>query len=97
MTSNSVVFMAKPTMVSYAMEDSLAQFVHYIPVNDDYSNVLQMVEWARRNDRQCKWISYQQLYSWKDFGLAKNQREITLIQKGTWRDLLSPIWRCIQL
>jgi len=59
LTSNSVVFMAKPTMVSYAMEDLLIPFVHYIPVNDDYTNLHEMVDWARRNDRQCKWISEQ--------------------------------------
>lgn len=34
LASNSVVFMAKPTTVSFLMEDLLVPFVHYIPVNE---------------------------------------------------------------
>ena len=59
LASNSVVFMTKPQTVSYAMEDLLVPFVHYIPLKDDYSNVLEMLEWARSNDDKCQWISEQ--------------------------------------
>eukprot|EP00594_Rhizosolenia_setigera_P009335 CAMPEP_0178964752 /NCGR_PEP_ID=MMETSP0789-20121207/15863_1 /TAXON_ID=3005 /ORGANISM="Rhizosolenia setigera, Strain CCMP 1694" /LENGTH=360 /DNA_ID=CAMNT_0020649585 /DNA_START=262 /DNA_END=1344 /DNA_ORIENTATION=+ len=59
LASNSVVFMAKPTVVSYAMEHMLVPFLHYIPLNDDYSNLMEMVEWARANDEKCRWISQQ--------------------------------------
>lgn len=60
LASNSVVFLAKPiTAVSFAMEDLLVPFVHYIPVKDDFSNVMEMLEWARSNDDTCKWISEQ--------------------------------------
>jgi len=59
LASNSVVFMTNPTTVSFAMEDLLVPFVHYIPVKDDFSNVMHMVEWARSNDETCKWISEQ--------------------------------------
>jgi hypothetical protein len=57
--SNSVVFMAKPQIVSFLMEDFLVPFVHYIPLEDDYSNILEMVQWAQENDERCKWISDQ--------------------------------------
>lgn len=64
LTSNSVVFMAKPTTVSFLMEDVLVPFVHYVPLKDDYSNLIEMVHWARENDEKCKWISRQAtLYS----------------------------------
>ena len=57
--SNSVVFMARPTCVSFAMEDTLVPFVHYVPLKDDYSNLEEMIEWARKNDAKCKWIAEQ--------------------------------------
>lgn len=59
LVSNSVVFMAKPTTVSWLMEDVLVPFVHYVPLKDDYSNIIEMVHWARNNDEKCKWISAQ--------------------------------------
>ena len=59
LASNSVVFMAKPTTVSFLMEDLLLPYVHYVPVKDDYSNLVEMVQWAWKNDEKCKWISEQ--------------------------------------
>ena len=41
------------------MEDELVPFVHYIPLEDDYSDLLQMVLWAQENDKKCKWIADQ--------------------------------------
>ncbi len=55
--SNSVVFMSPPTRVSWAMEDLLVPFVHYIPLSNDYSNLLEMVEWANEHDEACQEIS----------------------------------------
>ncbi len=57
LASNSVVFMARPTCVTYAMEDLLVPYVHYVPLEDDYSNVVEMVRWARENDHECRRIS----------------------------------------
>jgi hypothetical protein len=59
LASDSVVFMARPTTVSFLMEDQLVPFVHYVPLKDDYSNLIDMVHWARENDKQCNWISQQ--------------------------------------
>ena len=59
LASNSVVFMAKPTTVSFLMKDLLLPYVHYVPVKDDYSNLVEMVEWARKHEKRCKWISEQ--------------------------------------
>jgi len=59
MASNSVVFMPNPMLASFFMEDLLVPFVHYVPMNDDLSNLVEMVEWARENDEKCRWISEQ--------------------------------------
>ena len=36
LASNSVVFMARPSVVSFLMEDELVPYVHYIPVKVSY-------------------------------------------------------------
>jgi hypothetical protein len=48
--SDSVVFMARPRHVSWALEEFLVPFIHYVPVKEDYSNLMEMVQWARQND-----------------------------------------------
>ncbi len=55
--SNSVVFMSRPTVATWAMEDLLVPFVHYIPLSNDYSNLLEMVKWANEHDEACQEIS----------------------------------------
>ena len=55
--SNSVVFMSRPTVASWAMEDLLVPFVHYIPLSNDYSNLLEMIKWAEEHDEACQEIS----------------------------------------
>ena len=55
--SNSVVFMKKPTFVSWAMEDKLEPYVHYIPLNDDFSDVDEKLRWAESNQDRCEIIS----------------------------------------
>jgi hypothetical protein len=74
LASNSVVFMAKPATVSFAMEDLLVPFVHYIPVKDDFSNVMEMVEWARSNDEKCQWISEQATKFMNDLWISDNAK-----------------------
>jgi len=55
--SNSVVLMAPPTKATWAMEDLLLPFVHYIPVAPDYSNLLKMIRWAEEHQHACQVIS----------------------------------------
>ena len=55
--SNSVVFMALPQRVSWAMEDLLVPFVHYIPLKWDHSNLNEMLDRAMAHDRECQEIS----------------------------------------
>lgn len=51
--SNSVVFMKKPTIVSWLMEDKLEPYVHYIPLNDDFSDLQEKYEWAINHEEEC--------------------------------------------
>lgn len=82
LASNSVVFMAKPNTVSFAMEDLLVPFIHYVPVKDDYSNLMEMVEWARQNDEKCRWISRQAtLYMNKLWKTKQAQNDYDEIRK----------------
>lgn len=55
--SDSVVFMRKPRIVSWAMEDTLEPYVHYIPLKDDFSDFEKQVEWANNNQDKCREIS----------------------------------------
>ena len=55
--SNSVVFMREPRIVSWAMEDKLEPFVHYVPLLDDFSDFKEKIEWANNNQDKCKQIS----------------------------------------
>ena len=59
LASNSVVFMPPPTAVSFTMECKLVPYVHYVPVKRDGSDLLSQLEWAKKNDDKCKWISEQ--------------------------------------
>ena len=49
--------MSPPTVASWAMEDLLLPFVHYIPLADDYSNLLEMLQWAEQHQDACQVIS----------------------------------------
>mmetsp|Transcript_12083 Transcript_12083/g.34619 ORF Transcript_12083/g.34619 Transcript_12083/m.34619 type:complete len:96 (+) Transcript_12083:3-290(+) len=45
--------MALPTKVSWAMEEKLIPYVHYVPVRSDLSNLQSQLEWARSHDEEC--------------------------------------------
>ena len=53
LSSNSVVIMAKPTCISWAMEDKLIPYVHYIPVKADYSDLEEVFNWALKHQAEC--------------------------------------------
>jgi len=82
LASNSVVFMARPTTVSFLMEDLLVPFVHYVPLKDDYSDIVEMVQWARKNDKKCKWISEQATLYMERLWISKQAKtEYVIIKK----------------
>ena len=55
--SNSVVLMPKITCVSWFMEQELKPFVHYVPLENDFSDLEEKLEWCKQNDDTCHRIS----------------------------------------
>jgi hypothetical protein len=49
--------MPKPTWTSWFMEDTLLPYVHYVPLNDDVSNLEDQYRWCLRNQRICETIA----------------------------------------
>jgi Glycosyl transferase family 90 len=55
--SNSVVVMQAPMYTSWAMEELLQPWVHYIPILDDFSDVEQKVQWILDHDEEAQKIA----------------------------------------
>jgi hypothetical protein len=51
--SNSVVFMPKPRISSWLMEETLIDKFHYIQVNDDFSDLQEKFIWCEDNPNIC--------------------------------------------
>jgi len=77
--SNSVVLMSKPTKCSWFMEDMLIPFTHYVPLNDDCSNIEEMYNWCMDNLDKCKVISQNATNYMKIF--LNNDNEKYIINK----------------
>lgn len=90
--SQSVVLMPPPTRTSWAMEELLQPWVHYIPMNPNGSNAEEMVQWAIDNEKDAKRIAeratlfmYDLVYhpdAQKDDGMIRN--EIALRYRALW-------------
>jgi len=55
--SQSVVLMPRPTVTSWAMEELLEPWVHYVPIKDDLSDVEEKIRWVLDNDNEAYKIS----------------------------------------
>ena len=53
LNSNSLVFMPKPTCVTWLMEDQLIPNYHYILIKPDFSNLLERFEWCEAHPETC--------------------------------------------
>lgn len=56
--SNSVVLMPIPRRTSWAMEELLQPWVHYVPLNDEATDVEEKMMWIRTHDADAQRISY---------------------------------------
>jgi hypothetical protein len=56
LNSNSLVIMKPPTVESWLMEGKLIPWVHYVPLNDNLSNLDEIYNWCLNNDDKCKEI-----------------------------------------
>jgi hypothetical protein len=55
--SQSVVLMPTPKHTSWAMEELLQPWVHYIPVNDNATDVEEKMQWVVDNDETARHIA----------------------------------------
>jgi hypothetical protein len=74
--SNSVVLMPKPKICSWFMEDKLEPFVHYIPLQDDFEDLIQKYDWCLSNLSKCEEISKNATRYMEQFMNEKNENEI---------------------
>mmetsp|Transcript_7250 Transcript_7250/g.9454 ORF Transcript_7250/g.9454 Transcript_7250/m.9454 type:complete len:396 (+) Transcript_7250:124-1311(+) len=84
--SNSVVLMPTPTVVSWAMEDQLVPFYHYIPLHQNATNLETMLQWARQHDEECQVIARQATQFMQDLWMsekAQHDNEIILTKMVT--------------
>jgi hypothetical protein len=55
--SQSVVLMPVPKHTSWAMEELLEPWVHYVPLDDDASNVEELMQWVIEHDAEAQKIA----------------------------------------
>jgi hypothetical protein len=55
--SNSVVIMRKPNVTSWAMEELLEPWVHYIPLDVDLLDIVEKVQWVLDHDEEARKIA----------------------------------------
>ena len=56
--SNSVVFMCKPIINSWLMEEKLQPNIHYIQIKDDLSDLEEKIDWCNNHPAICRDIIY---------------------------------------
>jgi hypothetical protein len=81
--SNSVVLMPIPTKTSWAMEELLEPWVHYVPVFSNLSNVDDMLRWVDENDAAAEQIAKRGTLFMEDLWFSADaKRDDYLIKYG---------------
>jgi hypothetical protein len=57
--SNSVPMMPKPYIETWKLEHALVEYVHYVPLQNDFRDLETQMEWCIHNLERCKEIAYQ--------------------------------------
>lgn len=84
LASNSVPIMPKPKFHSWLCEPWLEPNVHYVEINDDFSNLEEKINWCQENDEECYNIAVKgKEFIMQNFGNIHDQLAIekTLIEK----------------
>lgn len=58
LASNAVPVMPSPTVVSWAMEDTLVPWEHYVPVRADFADLKAVHRWCREHPEECRRIAH---------------------------------------
>jgi len=69
--SNSVPLMPKPRFHSWLCEDFLIPNIHYVELNEDYSNLPDKIQWCLDHDSECNNIAQ----NGKDFIMSNFNKE----------------------
>lgn len=79
MSSNSLTIMSKPTCETWFMEGRLQAGIHYVEVKDDYSDLIEKMEYYIAHPEQAEAI-IQNAHDWVDqFRDKKRERLISLL------------------
>ena len=76
LASNSVVFMARPTVNTWLMESELIPNYHYVQLRDDFSDLAQKIVWANQNPEKMRQISLNANQFMKMFENQQNEEKI---------------------
>jgi hypothetical protein len=53
---NSVILLVKsPWKIWYS--NMLKEYIHYVPISEDLSDLITQIEWCKKNDKECKKIA----------------------------------------
>jgi hypothetical protein len=76
LASNSVPFMVEPDIESWLLESSLQAWEHYVPIRPDFSDLMQQLDWAKKNDNEAQRIAMAGKEFMKQFGSAARETSI---------------------
>jgi len=80
MLSNSVPLMPIPYVETWKMESKLIPYVHYIPLNNDFSDLDEKMDWCMNNIEKCEEIAFMsKLYVLQFFDKEKEDNIIKQI------------------
>ena len=54
MASNSLVMAPIPQIESWFLESRLVPYVHFLPINDDFSDLVEKYHWAESHPSDCE-------------------------------------------
>ncbi len=74
--SNSLVFMPKPKVSSWLMEENLIPNFHYLEVKPDFSDLEDLVHWSNDNPHKCEEIIHNANQHMKQFEDKEREDEI---------------------
>lgn len=77
MLSNSVPLMPVPYVETWKMEQKLIPYIHYVPLNNDFSDLDEKMDWCLNNLDKCEEIAYMsKLYVLQFFDKEKENKII---------------------
>ena len=87
--SNSVPLMPKPVIDTWFMEENLKEWVHYVPLKNDFSDLKQKLNYCYRNLKKCKKIAINsKLYAMQFLDVKKEDNLINEVVKFYFRNVI---------